>query len=104
MHRPSSKVAARSPSAPTRSLRIPRGNGPASGTGSSLCGGLAFEHGRAKRVHRKAQRVDPLSRSRSEARTRMSGPPSRVYVARLAGLPVYDPNGDQVGKVRDVVA
>ena len=33
----------------------------------------------------------------------MSGPPSRVYVARLAGLPVYDPNGDQVGKVRDVV-
>ncbi|RZT19840.1 Mg/Co/Ni transporter MgtE [Kribbella sp. VKM Ac-2569] len=34
----------------------------------------------------------------------MSGSPSRVYVARLAGLPVYDPNGDQVGKVRDVVA
>ncbi|MFC9690423.1 magnesium transporter MgtE N-terminal domain-containing protein [Kribbella sp. NPDC056951] len=33
----------------------------------------------------------------------MSGP-TRVYVARLAGLPVYDPNGDQVGKVRDVVA
>jgi len=33
----------------------------------------------------------------------MSGSPSRVYVARLAGLPVYDPNGDQVGKVRDVV-
>jgi Mg/Co/Ni transporter MgtE len=33
----------------------------------------------------------------------VSGAPSRVYVARLAGLPVYDPNGDQVGKVRDVV-
>jgi Mg/Co/Ni transporter MgtE len=33
----------------------------------------------------------------------MSGAPARVYVARLAGLPVYDPNGDQVGKVRDVV-
>ncbi|MGC4939118.1 magnesium transporter MgtE N-terminal domain-containing protein [Kribbella sp. DT2] len=33
----------------------------------------------------------------------MSGSPARVYVARLAGLPVYDPNGDQVGKVRDVV-
>jgi Mg/Co/Ni transporter MgtE len=33
----------------------------------------------------------------------MSGSPSRVYIARLAGLPVYDPNGDQVGKVRDVV-
>ncbi|WP_112244134.1 magnesium transporter MgtE N-terminal domain-containing protein [Kribbella monticola] len=33
----------------------------------------------------------------------MSSSPSRVYIARLAGLPVYDPNGDQVGKVRDVV-
>ncbi len=29
---------------------------------------------------------------------------TRVYIARLAGLLVYDPNGDQVGKVRDVVA
>lgn len=27
----------------------------------------------------------------------------RVYVARLAGLPVYDPNGDVVGRVRDAV-
>jgi CBS domain-containing protein len=27
----------------------------------------------------------------------------RVFVARLSGLPVFDPNGDQVGKVRDVV-
>ena len=33
----------------------------------------------------------------------MSGAPNRVYVARLAGMPVYDPRGDQVGKVRDVV-
>ncbi|MBA2639639.1 MAG: CBS domain-containing protein [Nocardioidaceae bacterium] len=33
----------------------------------------------------------------------MSGTPTRVYVARLAGLPVYDPQGDQVGKLRDVV-
>ena len=33
----------------------------------------------------------------------MSGTPNRVFVARLAGLPVYDPAGDQVGKVRDVV-
>jgi flagellar motility protein MotE (MotC chaperone)/sporulation protein YlmC with PRC-barrel domain len=30
--------------------------------------------------------------------------PSRVFVARLAGLPVFDPLGDQVGRVRDVVA
>ena len=27
----------------------------------------------------------------------------RVFVARLAGLPVFDPNGDQVGRARDVV-
>ncbi|HET7172903.1 MAG TPA: CBS domain-containing protein [Nocardioidaceae bacterium] len=33
----------------------------------------------------------------------MSVTPSRIFVARLAGLPVFDPNGDQVGKVRDVV-
>ena len=29
---------------------------------------------------------------------------TRVYVARMTGLTVYDPNGDQVGRVRDVVA
>ena len=28
---------------------------------------------------------------------------TRVYIARLAGLPVFDPTGDQVGRVRDVV-
>jgi Mg/Co/Ni transporter MgtE len=28
---------------------------------------------------------------------------TRVFAARLAGLPVFDPNGDQVGRVRDVV-
>jgi len=30
--------------------------------------------------------------------------PTRVYLARLAGLGVFDPNGDQVGRVRDAVA
>jgi flagellar motility protein MotE (MotC chaperone) len=30
--------------------------------------------------------------------------PNRVFLARLAGIPVLDPNGDPVGKVRDVVA
>jgi len=30
--------------------------------------------------------------------------PTRVYVARLVGLPIFDPQGDQVGKVRDLVA
>jgi Mg/Co/Ni transporter MgtE len=33
-----------------------------------------------------------------------SGPANRVFVARLAGLAVFDPYGDQVGRVRDVVA
>lgn len=30
-------------------------------------------------------------------------PPNRVFVARLAGTAVFDPIGDQVGRVRDVV-
>lgn len=30
--------------------------------------------------------------------------PTRVYVARIAGVGVFDPNGDQVGRARDVVA
>jgi flagellar motility protein MotE (MotC chaperone) len=30
--------------------------------------------------------------------------PTRVYLARLAGIAVFDPNGDQVGRVRDAVA
>ena len=33
----------------------------------------------------------------------MSSGVSRVFVARLSGVGVFDPRGDQVGKVRDVV-
>ncbi|MEW2352664.1 CBS domain-containing protein [Spirillospora sp. NPDC029432] len=33
----------------------------------------------------------------------MTGTPTRVFVARLAGIAVFDPAGDQVGRVRDVV-
>ncbi|WP_033424837.1 magnesium transporter MgtE N-terminal domain-containing protein [Actinomadura flavalba] len=33
----------------------------------------------------------------------MSGSPTRVFIARLAGIAVFDPVGDQVGRVRDVV-
>jgi sporulation protein YlmC with PRC-barrel domain len=33
----------------------------------------------------------------------VSGAPSRIFVARLAGTAVYDPNAEPVGKVRDVV-
>ena len=29
---------------------------------------------------------------------------NRVFLARLAGTAVFDPNGDQLGKVRDAVA
>jgi Mg/Co/Ni transporter MgtE len=37
--------------------------------------------------------------------TAQTGPakPGRVYAARLVGLPIIDPQGDQVGKVRDLV-
>ncbi|MFL6180434.1 MAG: magnesium transporter MgtE N-terminal domain-containing protein [Actinomycetes bacterium] len=30
--------------------------------------------------------------------------PARVFIARLTGTPVFDPSGDQFGKVRDAVA
>jgi Mg/Co/Ni transporter MgtE len=35
--------------------------------------------------------------------TDVSTTPSRVFAARLVGLPIFDPQGDQVGKVRDLV-
>jgi len=33
----------------------------------------------------------------------VSATPTRVFAARLVGLPIFDPQGDQVGKVRDLV-
>jgi Mg/Co/Ni transporter MgtE len=33
----------------------------------------------------------------------VSTTPSRVFAARLVGLPIFDPQGDQVAKVRDLV-
>ena len=33
----------------------------------------------------------------------MSTAPPRVFAARLVGLPIFDPQGDQVAKVRDLV-
>jgi Mg/Co/Ni transporter MgtE len=33
----------------------------------------------------------------------VSTTPTRVFAARLVGLPIFDPVGDQVGKVRDLV-
>ncbi|HZK05783.1 MAG TPA: CBS domain-containing protein [Actinomycetaceae bacterium] len=35
--------------------------------------------------------------------TARTSAPSRVFIARLVGTPVFDPIGDQVGKVHDVV-
>jgi len=34
----------------------------------------------------------------------MTTTPTRVFIARLAGVAVFDPLGDQIGRVRDVVA
>ncbi|MEU5158291.1 CBS domain-containing protein [Streptomyces sp. NPDC020875] len=34
----------------------------------------------------------------------MAGSTPRVFVSHLAGVPVFDPNGDRVGRVRDLVA
>src|SRR4051794_17392803 len=36
-------------------------------------------------------------------RSMASGTATRVFLARLAGLTVLDPNGDQVGRIRDIV-
>ncbi|MCW2794756.1 MAG: MgtE intracellular region [Nocardioides sp.] len=45
-----------------------------------------------------------LQRARRPVALRdVSTAPSRVYAARLVGLPIFDPQGDQVGKVRDLV-
>ncbi len=33
----------------------------------------------------------------------VSNTPTRVFVARIVGLPIFDPQGDQVAKVRDLV-
>src|SRR4051812_44908929 len=44
-----------------------------------------------------------LGAQRKVACRDVSTAPSRVFVARLVGLPIFDPVGDQVGKVRDLV-
>ena len=44
-----------------------------------------------------------LARLRRGSLRRVTATTTRVFVARLAGTAVFDPNGDQVGKVRDVV-
>ena len=45
----------------------------------------------------------PSSRARPPVAWPVSTAPTRVYAARLVGLPIFDPQGDQVGKVRDLV-
>jgi CBS domain-containing protein len=34
----------------------------------------------------------------------VTGTATRVFIARLAGIAVFDPNGDQVGRIRDAVS
>ena len=51
--------------------------------------------------HRRA--VSRLVRGRRSRLTGVSSVGTRVFVARLAGTSVFDPLGDQVGRVRDVV-
>jgi CBS domain-containing protein len=41
--------------------------------------------------------------AKSASAKSVSARPGRVYAARLVGLPIFDPQGDQVGKVRDLV-
>lgn len=46
--------------------------------------------------------MEPI-KDRSGGYARHVSASSRVFIARLAGMGVFDPSGDQVGKVRDVV-
>lgn len=47
--------------------------------------------------------VRPLAYAGSVTTTPRPNPPARVYIARLKGTSVFDPIGDEVGKVHDVV-
>ena len=51
-----------------------------------------------------ARFIDIMSTTLTGTLTLMSATLNRVFIARLAGTAVFDPTGDQVGKVRDVVA
>ena len=48
----------------------------------------------------------PVSRAWSAVAVKLSSvsTTTRVFIARLAGIGVFDPNGDQLGRVRDAVA
>src|SRR5207249_6671214 len=45
-----------------------------------------------------------VRRNRTPTRLPLVSTATRVFVARMAGLGVFDPNGDQLGRVRDAVA
>jgi len=51
----------------------------------------------------RVSRVATVTSDNLRYMTERSGTPTRVFIARLAGIVVFDPNGDQVGRVRDVV-
>ena len=86
--------------------------------GEAPFAGLGVDNGRRRPVRRRGTSLDGRRGRRvvtakparapvawAAVSTAQNGPakPGRVYVARLVGLPIFDPQGDQVGKVRDVV-
>ena len=87
--------------------RHPAGVG---GRGRLRCRHLQRPHGRepARRVrppyprHRRGHRRAGVSPVTSEREAAMSTA-DRVFVARLAGMQVFDPSGDLLGRVRDAV-
>ena len=73
---------------------------PANGRGGEDVDDLVVQHGGDGDRRLTAPRRWSLP---SRARWRRRDHGARAYVSRLAGLTVFDPNGDRVGKVRDVV-
>jgi flagellar motility protein MotE (MotC chaperone)/sporulation protein YlmC with PRC-barrel domain len=67
---------------------------------------LAAPHGRQARARpgRARASLNPfIGTTIEEARGMAAGAP-RIFLSHLSGVPVFDPQGDSVGKLRDVVA
>ena len=108
----------RRPAAPRGTCRRPRPSRPAAGVGvrgvravpendmprSSPSGGRIARVGQpAVTRGRTPARAARRRAGRRSRLTDVSSVGTRVFVARLAGTSVFDPLGDQVGRVRDVV-
>src|SRR6478752_6598544 len=81
-------------------VTAPAGDASGPGSAAALCAGWGNQGlmltdlcgDAARAVAGLAGTVSPVSTA-----------PTRVYAARLVGLPIFDPQGDPVGKVRDLV-